>query len=142
MIRETVMALILLAEDEDKLRSIVALILEREGHVVEPAANGEEALSLALQQNFDLLITDILMPEKDGLELIVDLRHTNTEIKILAMSAGSRFDATHYLKKAHDSGANLTLLKPFNRQEMLEAVNFLLPATECVSLMEACEMGS
>jgi DNA-binding response OmpR family regulator len=120
------MARILIAEDDDNIRSIVRKILEGEGHEVETAGNGIEALSCACAKPFDLLVTDILMPEKTGIDLITELRASLPDLKILAMSAGGRIDATHYLRTARELGANETLIKPFNKEELLAAVNSLL----------------
>ncbi|MFC1766460.1 response regulator transcription factor [Planctomycetota bacterium] len=120
------MAHILVAEDDSNIRTIIASILECQGHSIHEAADGIEAFSLAQKESYDLLVTDIGMPEKDGIELITDLRKLMPDLTILAISAGGICSAGHYLDQAIECGANQTLRKPFSRQQLINAVDTLL----------------
>lgn len=123
------MARILIAEDDDNLRAIMCEILKRQGHEVQEAVDGAQAHTLAEENTFDLLITDIVMPEKWGLELISELRRFQQELKIIAASAGGRLDAHHYLDMALKCGADETLLKPFGKEQLVEIVDRVLAQT-------------
>lgn len=116
------MARILVVEDEDAFRGMLAEILSREKHEVTTAANGSEAIKLARASVFDLVITDLIMPEKEGIETILELRHISPSTKIIAMSGGGRGSAKDYLLAASQLGASRTLAKPFSRQELLDAI--------------------
>jgi CheY-like chemotaxis protein len=101
-------------------------MLEREQHEVAEALDGMQALKLCRQQPFDLVITDILMPNKEGLETIIEMRREHPGIKIIAMSGGGRTGNLEFLDAAEMMGAHKTLGKPFSRQEMSEAIRELL----------------
>jgi DNA-binding response OmpR family regulator len=105
-------------------------MLSSEKYDVMEAANGRDALFLLHEQNnFDLAITDILMPEKEGLETILELKRHHRHIRILAMSGGGLGSAQDYLIMAKELGADGTLKKPFIKDELLGAVeNILRPA--------------
>ncbi|MFC1766356.1 response regulator transcription factor [Planctomycetota bacterium] len=127
------MAHILVAEDDGNIRTIVAGILKCQGHSVHEAADGIQALSLSQKETYDLLVTDIEMPEKDGIELIADLRETKLDLKILAISAGGIRGAGHYLDQAIECGADQTLRKPFSKQQLTSVVDTLLLKTNALS---------
>jgi DNA-binding response OmpR family regulator len=116
------MANILLVEDDDQLRSMLKLLLTDSGYEVWEAPDGARVSHMHDQQRFDLVITDLVMPEKDGLEVIIELRRTNQEVRIIAMSGAGPGSGEVYLKAAQRLGADLTLSKPFGNQEFLEAV--------------------
>ncbi|MFC1762746.1 response regulator [Planctomycetota bacterium] len=120
------MARILIADDDTHLTSILKDILERHGHEAVEAADGVSALSLCAQQKFDLVITDILMPEKEGIEVISELSKAFPDTKIIAMSGGGRVDATHYLDMAKEFGADRVIIKPFDHQQIIDTVDVLL----------------
>ncbi|MFC1765813.1 response regulator transcription factor, partial [Planctomycetota bacterium] len=120
------MANILVAEDDGNIRTIIAGILTCQGHLVHEAADGVEAYSLAQKESYDLLVTDIEMPEKNGIELIKHLRSSMFNLAILAISAGGIRDAGHCLDEAIECGANQVLRKPFSKQQLTSAVNTLL----------------
>jgi DNA-binding response OmpR family regulator len=124
--QEAVLARILLIEDEASIRRPLQLILERAGHQVFAAANGMEAVRLWRESSGDLVITDINMPEKDGLETIVELRQLSPRTPILAMSGSYRNGRVDVLGDATQLGAFRTIGKPFALREMLEAVEQLL----------------
>jgi CheY-like chemotaxis protein len=119
-------ARILIIDDEHMTRSLLKQILERESYDVFDAANGNEALEQCRKQNFDLVITDILMPDKEGLETITELRRDYSDIKIIAMSGGGRIGNLDFLGVAQLMGAKRTLSKPFSRQEILATVKEVL----------------
>jgi CheY-like chemotaxis protein len=126
------MAHILVIEDDSMLRSMLHQMLEHEGHDVLVAEDGLEATRLYQKQtNIDLIVTDVLMPEKDGLEVIMDIRNQMPHVKIIAISGGGRISHTDYLIAARRLGAHKTLPKPFARQELMDSINSLLaPPTD------------
>ncbi len=117
---------ILVVEDDEPLRSVLRQILERTGHEVAEAADGRAALEIQRQKGADLVITDIIMPEVDGIETIMVLRREFPSVKIIAISGGSRVGPREFLNLARVLGAHRTLHKPFALQEMLDAVDELL----------------
>jgi len=117
---------VLVIDDDATLRSAVRRILERAGYDVLEAGDGAAGLQLHEQQGADVVIVDIFMPERDGLELIRDLRATSPQAKIVAMSGGGRSGKIDLLKDATVFGASRTLWKPFEMTELLAAVRDLL----------------
>jgi DNA-binding response OmpR family regulator len=120
------MASILLVEDDDQLRTMLTALLTGSGYEVSEAPNGTGVCDLYQQQRFDLVITDIVMPDVEGLELITELRRTDQGVKILAMSGGRQARGESYLRTAQKLGAQRTLSKPFGNQEFLDAVRLAL----------------
>ena len=120
------MANILLVEDEAQLRSMLHLVLEDAGHTVREAGDGAEALVIYRREPADIVVTDLVMPNKEGIEMIIELRRICPDVKVIAMSGGGRNGPQDYLTLAKRLGASLTLTKPFSNQEMLNAVNSLL----------------
>ncbi len=114
---------ILLVDDDDAFRAMLRLTLMKLGHVVREACHGREALELYAKEPADLVLTDIVMPEQEGLETIYTLRHTYPNSKIVAMSGGGRMDAHDYLKIAKATGAHRVLAKPFPKEELAQAIN-------------------
>jgi CheY-like chemotaxis protein len=115
---------ILLIDDNDTFRSIARRMLVNAGYEVHEAANGETALAAYRQQRFDLVITDIVMPDMEGLEAIMKLRRQNPDVKIIAMSGADSAGA--YLDSAKIFGARRMLSKPFTQGELLTAVSEVL----------------
>jgi YesN/AraC family two-component response regulator len=120
------MAKILVIDDETPIAIMVKRMLEKVGHEVEIAINGNEGLTIFEKFHPDLLITDIVMPEKEGLELIFELRKKNPELKIIAISGGGRFQYEGYLTSAKHLGANMVFQKPFDHKEFMKSINDLL----------------
>ena len=120
------MSAILLIDDDMSVLDVMSEMLRLEGHEVTVAANGREAVDCCHQDNFDLVITDLIMPEKEGLETIADIRRHYAEIPIIAISGGGRLGPNDYLETARFIGANATLAKPFARTELIRAVDSLL----------------
>lgn len=124
------MARILIIEDDNEVRDYLESVLTRAGYEVCSAANGMEGVQLFRRVPADLVITDIIMPEKDGIETILDLRHGNEKLKVIAISGGGRSEPENYLHSARLLGADRTMKKPFTNQEMLAAVADLLSGQE------------
>ncbi len=120
------MARILIIDDDDQMRNMIRQILEDTGHEVLVAPDGRVGLDLFRQHPVDLIITDILMPEVDGLEIIQTLRRESPEIKIIAISGGGETGRLDYLPEAREFGAQHTFSKPFHHSELLEVVERLL----------------
>lgn len=122
------MARILIIDDEDQARRMLCQVLDRAGYDVIEARDGVEGLQRFREAPTDLVITDILMPEKEGLETIMDFQREFPETKIIAMSGGGRTGNLNFLEVARRLGAQRTLQKPFGLQEMLKVVHELLLA--------------
>ncbi|HEY3026249.1 MAG TPA: response regulator [Pyrinomonadaceae bacterium] len=120
------MANILLVEDDDQLRAMLKLLLTSCGHEVSEASNGTRVCDIYQKERFDLVITDLVMPDTEGLEVIMELRRTDSDVRIIAMSGGGLGRAEEYLKIARKAGAQLTLSKPFGNEEFLEMVRSAL----------------
>ncbi len=117
------MARILVVDDEVLVRMTLRQMLEADGHEVEEASNGRDGVALQAEQDFDLVLTDIIMPEQEGIETIVHLRRRNPQLKIIAISGGGRTKNMDFLKIAAHVGADETLAKPFSTSELTSAVN-------------------
>ncbi len=120
------MARILVIDDEELVRFSITDILAEAGHEVFEAENGREGISVLREQPVDIVITDLLMPEQEGLETISALRKQNREIGIIAISGGGRVTPGDYLEAARIIGANRTFAKPFARRDILAAVSELV----------------
>ena len=120
------MARILIIDDEAMIRDLLVNILEREGYDTATASGGKDGIKIYRENPTDLIITDLLMPEKDGLETIMDLRREFHDVKIIAMSGGGKVDPETYLQIARTMGAIETIAKPFDRKELLKTVQELL----------------
>lgn len=117
---------ILIIEDDNEVREYLESVISRAGYDVASAENGKEGVDLFQGQPADLVVTDIIMPEKDGIETIMDLRRVNPELKVIAISGGGRSEPENYLHSARLLGAHRTMKKPFTNQEMLDAIAELL----------------
>ena len=120
------MARILIIDDEPQIRSMLKLMLERDGYEVVEAPDGMEGIRIYRQNPVDLIITDLIMPNKDGIGMIIDLKKEFPDVKIIAMSGGGLNKPEGYLEGAKKLGAACTLTKPINREEMLRAVKKIL----------------
>jgi DNA-binding response OmpR family regulator len=120
------MARILVIDDDETLRRVIRRILERVGYDVLEAGDADAGLRLHRDPGADIVIVDIFMPERDGLELIRELRAESPRAKIVAMSGGGRSGKLDLLKDAAVFGASRTLWKPFELTELLTAVRELL----------------
>jgi CheY-like chemotaxis protein len=115
------MARILVVDDEEPVRSSIAVVLRQSGHVVILAEDGDEALAKFGLDAFDLVITDIVMPRREGIETMRALRQIDPMIRIVAMS-GSGTDDGFYLKAAVALGADATVEKPLTRAALRDVV--------------------
>ncbi|MSP49104.1 MAG: response regulator [Alphaproteobacteria bacterium] len=121
------MAQILLIDDDDVRRMLVNMLVA-DGHEVHEASNGDAGIALYDKVLPELVITDILMPDKDGIETIMALKRNHPDLKILAISGGGRSGTMDFLDMARALGADETLQKPFRRAELLNAVVRLIGA--------------
>lgn len=117
------MAKILVVDDNLAFLEIQTEYLRRAGHEVTPATNGIEAMNRIESETFELVITDLIMPDKEGVQVIMEVRKKYPGLKIIAMSGGGRVDAEDYLAIARRLGAARTLSKPFTGKELLTAVS-------------------
>jgi len=117
---------ILLVDDEESIRTMVRAVLSNENYVFAEANNGTEALEILESTEFDLIITDVIMPDCDGIELVMSVRKKLPDIKVIVMSGGGRVRADHYLNLAEKLGAACVFEKPFNTAELRETVSTLL----------------
>lgn len=117
---------ILIIDDEPKIRLLLRKMFESQGYKVTEASNGNEGIALFHTDPADLILTDLVMPEKEGIETIVELKRENPDIKIIAMSGGGRFNHAGYLDIAKRLGADQSLEKPIARDTLLKAVRALI----------------
>src|SRR3990167_9313467 len=113
---------ILVIDDDAQIRQMLRQVLEREGYEVVNARDGKEGIKLYRQAPTDLIITDIIMPEKEGVETIIELKRDFPDVKIIAISGGGHIDSKEYLNMAEKFGVLSTLSKPFGRKEILEVI--------------------
>ena len=123
------MARILIIDDESQIRSMLRLMLERVGYEIAEAPDGIEGIRQYRENPADLIITDLIMPNKDGIGMIIDLKKEFPKVKIIAMSGGGVNRPEGYLDGAKKLGATRTLTKPIDRDEMLKAVKDTLQDT-------------
>ncbi len=123
------MARILIVDDEELVRAAFVLLLERHGHEVCEATNGVEALAQIRKRPLDLVVTDLVMPEKDGFETIRDIRNISPSLKIIAISGGAPIGSRDILQFATNMGADETFAKPIDRAKFLTSVSRLLSET-------------
>lgn len=119
---------ILVIEDDDLVRSLLSIILEKEGYEVVTASNGKEGVEFFLQHSPDLVITDLIMPEQDGIETIIELKKIMPGLKIIAISGGGQVGpgqvgALDYLSVAKTFGACKILSKPIERLDLIAAIS-------------------
>jgi CheY-like chemotaxis protein len=122
------MAHILVVDDDPFLRLLIMRALETAGHTVLGCENGKKAVEYIEHEHADLLITDILMPEMDGVETVRAIRRFRPDLPILAISAGGPAKASDFLGLAQVFGATETLSKPFRPEEVVAASARLLGA--------------
>jgi CheY-like chemotaxis protein len=123
------MAHILLIDDDEPFRAMLAQMLTQDDHRVTIARDGEEGLRLVTEVAPDLIVTDILMPHKDGIEMIMALGQAGSEIPIVAISGGRRIISADFnLQSASLIGVTATLAKPFARHDLRRAISLALTA--------------
>ncbi len=132
------MARIIVIDDEEDIRNVLKEVLERAGHEVEIAGSSDEGLDILRDRGAELVITDVIMPGKDGVDTVYQIRMEFPNTRIIVISGGgnggpmeyepSAIKTTAYLASADAAGADVTLTKPFNRKEIVDAVNNLVQA--------------
>ena len=116
------MATILVIDDQEPIRRLLRAVLEGEGHQVVEASNGRLGLELYRARSADLIITDIVMPEMDGLELLLELTRSGLNVKVIVMSGGPESEGR--LSVAKLLGARQTFQKPLDMEQLLSAVHY------------------
>jgi DNA-binding response OmpR family regulator len=116
---------ILVVDDNADLRTTIQALLQADGFDVAVAGNGQAAIALHQSRPADVVITDLFMPDKDGIETIVELRKLSPQVKIVAMSGWTSTQGSDYLQVAREIGASVTLQKPFDPQELSRVVRQL-----------------
>jgi len=126
--QEEFMARVLVVDDEDIVRALIRRILSMDGHEVLEAANGKLAMRLFRESSPDVVITDIIMPEKEGLETIMEMRQEDPDVKIIAISGGSYLlgPGQNIVETAARMGAARVFTKPFDLKALSAAVRDLL----------------
>ena len=120
------MARILIIDDEAMIRNLLVKILEREGYETVTASGGKDGLKIHRENPADLIITDLVIPEMNGIETIMELCRNFQNVKIIAVSGGGKIDPETYLQIAKTMGTIKTIAKPFDRKELLKTVQELL----------------
>lgn len=116
------MAKVLIIEDDVQVRNLLAFILEREGFETVTAENGTVVPDIFKDHRFDVVLLDLFMPEKDGLETIQDLREKCGMENIIAISGGGDYGMYDFLKVARNLGAKATFAKPIDRKKLVSAI--------------------
>jgi len=119
-------ARILVIDDDPVVRGMLVEMLQREGYEVDEAEDGRVGMRRFREHPSALVITDVLMPEQEGLETLMQLRHSGEPVKVMAISGGGRIGPDTLLNAARTLGADAILAKPFGREELLEKVSALL----------------
>jgi len=118
------MAKILVVDDEEPIRTLVSKIVAKDGHEIMEAENGVHACKSFQDADIDLIITDLVMPEQNGIEMIIQLKKTHPAVKVIAISGGSGFSGQiDLLSVAKLLGAKHIIKKPFTVDQIREAVN-------------------
>ncbi len=120
------MACILIVEDDKDLREMLKTSLQRRKYTILEASNGKEALIKFKSSITDLLITDLIMPDEDGLKVIIDIKSIKPSIKIIAISGGGKAGPGNYLNLAKALGADEIFPKPFSLSDLLKKIDELL----------------
>jgi CheY-like chemotaxis protein len=124
------MAVILVIEDDRELREMLRTALVRKNHTVLEAGNGKEALIRFKPGITDLVVTDLIMPEEDGLKVIMKIRQMKQDIKVIAISGGGKVGPGSYLNLAKALGADAVYSKPFSIADLLTKIEELLSSEQ------------
>ena len=135
------MSALLIGDDVPSIRLIATELLRSSDHAVLQAADGNEAIKIVAAVPIDLVVLDMLMPHKDGLETILALRESHPHIRIVAISSGGRADPTGYLQTAMLFGADATLVKPLCLATFVSTVEEVLSRSDARSGLAAALAG-
>jgi CheY-like chemotaxis protein len=113
---------ILIIDDDELFRSMLRAILTKMGHAVRDANDCDEAVNRFEEEPAEILITDLVMPGKDGLQVIALFKSRFPAVKIVAMSGAGRLVQTTYLKRATAAGADAVIEKPFTKEQLAEVL--------------------
>jgi len=120
---------ILVVDDETDIRHLVRQWLVTAGHTVVAVGSGSEAIQAMQQGHFDLVVTDVLMPDGDGVDLITEIRKTLPTVRIVAISGGGRYtEGSDYLELAKAIGAHAAVLKPFTLAQLQQGIDAAMSA--------------
>ena len=132
------MTRVIVIDDEEDIRIVLKEILDRAGFEVEVAENAADGLDLLRDNGADVVVTDIIMPGKDGVDTVYDIRMEFPNTKVIVISGGGNINprdyeptaikTSAYLASATAAGADMTLTKPFDRNEIVQALNDLVAA--------------
>jgi len=136
------MATVLVIDDEEPIRRLLRLILTQAGHQVMEAADGNEGIKRLHEHSADVVVTDLVMPNKEGLETIIELKRCFPAVGIIAISGGGHNQPCTYLDLARKFGASHTLEKPLDRQAFLDAVHQSLPESHSNSASTVTRNGT
>ena len=115
-------ARILLIDDDPLVLETLTGGLIAAGHEVVPASDGDEGLALLSRESIDIVVTDIIMPRREGIETILELRARQADVPIIAISGGGRNSNLQFLKVAEKLGATRTLQKPFSLSRLNQLI--------------------
>lgn len=124
------MALILVVDDQEEVRATLRPWIERAGHECIEAADGRKGIAALDRERPDIVVTDVLMPENDGLDVIRHVRRTRPETKVIAISGGGQIRYDDALRWAGGLGADRVLHKPFRPAALLDLISELLGAKD------------
>lgn len=123
------MARVLIVDDEELILRTLKNALESAGHKVTTAYNGEKALAYMRAEPFDIVVTDIIMPQKEGIETIREIRRQDDAIPIIAASGGGQFGRERLLNMAEALGASASIAKPFRPRDLIALIESELGRT-------------
>jgi DNA-binding response OmpR family regulator len=120
------MPTILIIEDDDNVRDVIHKALDSQKYHVLLASDGQAGINLLKDHTVDLIITDIIMPRKEGIETIMEAKVICPDVKIIAISGGGRLRPENYLELAESFGADRVFTKPFHLKDLVTTINELL----------------
>ncbi len=120
------MVKILVVDDDDLVRNMICSFLSKSGYTVFEATNGNSGVAMAQEKSPDLVLTDMLMPDKEGIETIMEIKAINPDIKVIAMSGGGKTKNMAFLDMAKQIGAEHIMSKPFKPTALLEIIKTLV----------------
>lgn len=120
------MARILVIDDDETVRYAIRIVLESHGYSVEEAGDGSAGLDVLERSAWDLVILDIIMPRRGGLEILDEIKQRTPNLPVLAISGGARQGVEDYMAQARAGGADAVIAKPFGRTSLLREVEILL----------------